>query len=305
MNETRIIEILTNSGFEKVQVSGGSVIFQDPSCIFPAFDAVLDYAWIVCLTLTAIIIFGWGILYIRNGSVNTSNLFKNSKSLFLILMVLSVVKPAVDFIYQKDLFSSQCDMKSVELSKIEELLEQRDKQFSNSEMLFPGFDLNDLPNLPGSPDVGQNDDLNDDEEVPVSVTFFRNRAGELMQHTGGSRSWRNNNPGNIRATAGLLYGANGVRDGFLVFPDVQTGLNAISRLFRGDNYNSLTLAQAMQRYAPSADHNNPHRYAQHISKATGIPVSKKIKDLSDADLRRVALSIRTFEGWDVGTERKL
>ena len=301
MNETRIIEILTNSGFEKVEIVADSIIFQDPSCILPAFDSLLNFAWIVCLTLTAIILFGWGLLYIRTGNANVNTLFKNAKSLFLVLAVFSVVKPTIDFIYRKDLFASHCDMKSVSLSKIEELLEERDRTFSNAEMLFPGFDANNpLNSGSGS---GRNDDLN--IEQPVSVTVFRNQAGELMRHIGGSRAWRNNSPGNIRASSGLLYGANGIRDGFLVFPDAQTGLNAIVKLFRGDNYISLTLADAMQRYAPSADNNNPDSYAKHISNMTGISITKKIKDLSDTDLRKIALAIQKIEGWDIGTEEKM
>ena len=315
MDPTRIVEILTNSGLVDVRVDEKFIYFLDPSCIFPAFDIVLHYAWIVCLVLTAMILFGWGVLYIKNG-VKLDSLFKNVKSLLLIFGVLSVVIPIINFISNNNLFGQMCEKKQVSLSSVQELLAQRDKHFSNSNMnsFFDDFTVIDsgviLP--PSDSDyfgtenttgTGQNDELNTNS--PSNVTVFRNRNGELYKHTNGSRSWRNNNPGNMRASSGLIHGANGISDGFLVFPDVETGLNAISKLFKSKNYISLTLAGAMQRYAPSADNNNPERYAKNISQRTGISVNAKIKDLSDSELKKIALAIQQIECWNVGIEEKL
>ncbi len=311
MDPIKIVAILTNSGFEKVKVADGFVYFQDPSCIFPAFDSILNVAWIVCLVLTVAILFGWGLLYIKNG-VKLDSLFKNAKSLLLIFGVLSVVKPIVSFVYGNNLFAQQCDMKKVSLSSVQELLAMREKNFSNMDILFESFTVIDsgvlLPDTEYGPTentrgTGENDELN--ANTPQNVTIFRNRNGELYKHSAGSRSWRNNNPGNIRASSGLILGANGIRDGFLVFSDAETGLNAIVKLFKGKNYISLTLAGAMQRYAPSSDGNNPDNYARNISNKTGIPITAKIQDLSDADLLKIARAIQQIEVWNVGIEEKM
>jgi hypothetical protein len=221
----------------------------------------------------------------------------------------------VNALYGDNLFGQICETKKVSLSAVNDLLNMREKKLHNKHnVLFEDFDVIDSGiQISGGiqpislnyhqSGTGENDELN--ANTFSNVTIFRNQNGDLMQHINGSRSWRNNSPGNIRSSSGLLYGANGIRDGFLVFPDAETGLNAISKLFKGKNYISLTLAGAMQRYAPSADNNNPDRYAKNISKKTGISIAANIKDLSDSDLTKIARAIQEIEGWDVGVENKM
>lgn len=144
MNETTILNLLTNSGFEKVRVEGDFVYFQDPSCIFPAFDTLLDYAWIVIIVLTGIMLFGWAVLYIKNG-VKIDTLFNNAKTVILILCTLSVVKPIVNFVYGDNLFEKQCDQKRVSLAEVNELLDMRNKYFGKSDqaILYESFNVVD------------------------------------------------------------------------------------------------------------------------------------------------------------------
>ncbi len=135
---------LTNSGLEKVRIENGFIYFSDPSCILSAFDTLLEYVWIAVLVLTAFMLFGWAVLYIKNGT-NINTVFNNAKSLILVFCVLSAVKPIVNFVYGDDLFGRQCETKHVSYDKIQELLDLRNKKFSQSDeaLLYESFDVID------------------------------------------------------------------------------------------------------------------------------------------------------------------
>lgn len=132
MDKTTIINLLENSGLKSVSIDDDFIYFQDPSCIFPAFDTILHYAWIVIMVFTGIMLFGWAVLYIKNG-VKINTLFNNAKTLILILCVLSLVKPIVNVVYGDNLFAQQCEIKQVSVYEIQELLDMRNKKFSESD----------------------------------------------------------------------------------------------------------------------------------------------------------------------------
>lgn len=132
MDKANVINILTNSGIDVVGMDDNFVFFKDPGCIFPAFDTIFHYAWIIILIFTAILLFAWGVFYIRKG-FNFESLYKNTKSLLLILLIFSAVKPIVDVIYGDNLFAQQCEIKQVPMSQIQELLDLRNKKFSKSD----------------------------------------------------------------------------------------------------------------------------------------------------------------------------
>ena len=144
MDKITLLNLLKNSGIENVKIDKNFVYFTDPNCIFPAFDKLFYYAWIAAMVFVIFILFGWAVLYIKNG-VKISSFFSNIKTLFLVLMVFALVKPSVDFIYGKNLFASQCDIQKVSLSAVNELLEQRNKNFAKSDeaMLYETFDVID------------------------------------------------------------------------------------------------------------------------------------------------------------------
>lgn len=132
METANIVNLLKNSGLNHVSISDGFVIFQDPGCILPAFDTVLEVAWVVVLILLGIMLFGWGMLYIRNG-VKLESLFENAKSIILILAVLAVVKPIVNVVYGNDLFGQQCEMKQVSLNEVQKLLKLREQKLGKND----------------------------------------------------------------------------------------------------------------------------------------------------------------------------
>ena len=136
--------LLENSGLRNVTVNNGVIEFDDPSCIYAAFDKILDIAWIVILVLTAFMLMGWAVLYIKNG-VKINELFNNAKTVILILCVLSVVKPIVNAVYGDNLFARGCSRKQASIETVEELLELRNKNLPNGAEgeLYEIFDMTD------------------------------------------------------------------------------------------------------------------------------------------------------------------
>jgi len=144
MNATTIKTLLTNAGLKVINIDDEFISFVDPSCIFTAFDTVLDYAWIVIVILTGIMLFGWAVLYIFKG-VKLDSIFNNAKSLFLIFAVLALVKPIVNVVYGDDLFAKQCEIKQVSRAQVDELLNMRKQNLSKSDeyLLHETFDVID------------------------------------------------------------------------------------------------------------------------------------------------------------------
>jgi hypothetical protein len=125
----------------------------------------------------------------------------------------------------------------------------------------------------------------------------------------GTISWRARNPGNIRS--GEKYGAypgkkaNTKSAGsFAVFPDEQTGFEAIKAVLKG--YGNVTVAKAMSKYAPAGDGaNDPDAYARSVAKDMGVPVTTSVQDLDDAQMETFAEAIKKVEGWKEGTTHAL
>lgn len=128
--------------------------------------------------------------------------------------------------------------------------------------------------------------------------------GSGFIRTGGSRTWRNMNPGAIRnGEFAREYGSCGSAGGFAVFPTEEHGMRALLGLLRSDKYAPLTIAAAIYKYAPPRDNNNTRDYQRKMLQITGISLKKRMCQLTAADLERVALAIRTIEGWKSGESK--
>ena len=95
----------------------------------------------------------------------------------------------------------------------------------------------------------------------------------VTKHEGyyeGSRSHRNNNPGNIKGGSYAdRHGAIGVDDGgFAIFSDPAAGRDALENLlFNTETYPTLTVEDAIARYAPAADNNDVDAYINSVVSA--------------------------------------
>lgn len=101
----------------------------------------------------------------------------------------------------------------------------------------------------------------------------------IQQYEGwypGSKAYRNNNPGNIRAVDGS----------FLVFPTYEKGFaylkDYVTRACTGKHkayQPTYTISQFFGVYAPTLDRNDPDKYAQFVADKIKLPITTQIKDL--------------------------
>ncbi|MFU2075783.1 integrating conjugative element protein [Gallibacterium anatis] len=135
------------------------------------------------------------------------------------------------------------------------------------------------------------------------ATVYRTADGKFVRREGGSLAWRNNNPGNIKmGDFAKSMGAIGVGPGgFAIFPDEATGERAIHALLKTDSYNNLSIAKAMERYAPPKE-NDTELYIRQITKATGLDRNTSMSSLSDEQRAQFVKAIRKHEGWITGKE---
>ncbi|MBQ6012256.1 MAG: hypothetical protein IJL23_04010, partial [Alphaproteobacteria bacterium] len=62
MDIAKIVLLLKNAGLQNIKVGNGIIEFDDPACIYTAFDNILEFGWIVIVFFTAIMLFGWAVL---------------------------------------------------------------------------------------------------------------------------------------------------------------------------------------------------------------------------------------------------
>lgn len=99
--------------------------------------------------------------------------------------------------------------------------------------------------------------------------------GALIERTG-NINWRAHNPGNIRPIPANINGPGVIgsmdtdNGKFLVFDSYESGRKALYRqLFEAKSYKNLTISQALQRYAPAKDKNDPVAYAKAVIAVAG------------------------------------
>lgn len=139
------------------------------------------------------------------------------------------------------------------------------------------------------------------EQNGKSVVYVCGNGNKIVRN-GGTRAWRNNNPGNLRYYAfAKNNGAIGEAGNFAVFPDEQTGMQALYKLLQSDSYRNLTIANALKRY----DRSNWRAYTNKLTRLTGLTANTKLSSLNQTQLDAVAQTIRRLEGWVPGSEQKI
>lgn len=117
----------------------------------------------------------------------------------------------------------------------------------------------------------------------------------------GNIAYRNNNPGNLRS-----WGSYPVVDGYVKFPDAETGWNALRKQVELNISRGLSLNEFFRGgkgyggYAPAADSNNPDRYAATVASWLGISPDVPLSSALGADgSNPFAPSDPTAEGADL------
>ncbi len=133
-----------------------------------------------------------------------------------------------------------------------------------------------------------------------SVTYIM-ADGTTEERSGGALAWRTNNPGAMRISDfAIRNGAIGEHRGMAVFANRESGRAAQIALLKTSTYQNRTLADAMKRYAPREDGNNPDSYAAYLARAIGVPLHTYLRDMTDAQLAKMADGIERKEGTRTG-----
>jgi hypothetical protein len=113
-----------------------------------------------------------------------------------------------------------------------------------------------------------------------------------------SRSYRNNNPGNLRyGKFAAIRGAVDDGDGYAKWTVAIRGTVAMMELLALPTYRDLSLADAIARYAPSGDNNKPREYAAYVAHRAGVPLEMKLAEMDPFQVLRVVEAMVRFEGW--------
>ena len=144
-------------------------------------------------------------------------------------------------------------------------------------------------------------------EQPVTNQMKRTyyyKDGSYLTKENGTVAWRNNNEGNLRPGS-LSSSRIGVdKKNFAVFATPEDGHNAKKYLlFSSSSYKDLTLKDAIKKYAPASDNNNPDSYANFIMR-NGKVENKAMRKYSSDEQERIMSSMKIQEGYKAGTETR-
>lgn len=144
-------------------------------------------------------------------------------------------------------------------------------------------------------------------EQPVTNQMKRTyyyKDGSYLTKENGTVAWRNNNEGNLRPGS-LSSSRIGVdKKNFAVFATPEDGRNAKKYLlFSSSSYKDLTLKDAIKKYAPASDNNNPDSYANFIMR-NGKVENKAMRKYTSDEQERIMSSMKIQEGYKAGTETR-
>jgi hypothetical protein len=142
-----------------------------------------------------------------------------------------------------------------------------------------------------------------DGKSKFTVLYF-DEQGNITIRSGGSRAWRCNNPGNLIASRystgksrrSIGKAGDGVNE-YAVYPDYETGHEALIVMLKGGVYSPLTLRVAIKRY----DGTNP-KYINEIVAITHLDPERTLKSLNPKEFESFWKAIEKVEKWEIGRE---
>ena len=142
-----------------------------------------------------------------------------------------------------------------------------------------------------------------DPASKFTVQYFDEQENMTIR-SGGSRAWRCNNPGNLhqsRYSMGVKRRAIGfagdTEDKYAVYPDKETGHEALVVMLRGSVYSPMTLRAALRYYEPKKKD-----YIDIVAKRTGLNPERTIKSLNNNEFESFWKAIEFVEDWTEGEE---
>jgi hypothetical protein len=132
-------------------------------------------------------------------------------------------------------------------------------------------------------------------------TVYISRPDNSLEiRTGGSLAWRNNNPGNLRSEQAEIGQNNSTRGGLAIFENPEAGSTAQNSLVFGPAYRNLTIAQAINKYAPASE-NDTEAYISDVERRAGLDRATVLNTLNGGQRADILGAIRAHEGVTPGT----
>jgi hypothetical protein len=132
-------------------------------------------------------------------------------------------------------------------------------------------------------------------------TDVRKEDGTVERREG-TRAWRNNNPGNIEyGDFAKKNGAVGTDGRFAVFPSYEQGREAKKKLlWETRGYSGLTIAGAINRYAPPSE-NDTGAYVNSVASSIGVGPDTPMAELNDSQKEVMLDAMERVEGFKTGS----
>ena len=142
------------------------------------------------------------------------------------------------------------------------------------------------------------------EPGPKNTVIYTDEDGNRVEFSGGDRTWRNQNPGNlVPGNVSRRNGQIGVAGGFAIFPNYETGHKALIDSLKS-SHGEKDLVQMIRVYAPKHE-NKTAVYLRFLRKKTGVKDNRKIKDFSPAQFEKLWKAVEQMEGRKPGKMRVL
>jgi hypothetical protein len=128
------------------------------------------------------------------------------------------------------------------------------------------------------------------------------------KRSGGTISWRTNNPGNVmygdfaKSHGAIGFAKSGDGEPVAIMPTLDHGIKMQMALWRRPMYNNGTIDQGMRKWATgvgSKKETSP--YTIDLAKAAGVSINTRVADLSDAQLKNMVQAQSRWEGFKPGT----
>jgi hypothetical protein len=128
------------------------------------------------------------------------------------------------------------------------------------------------------------------------------------KRSGGTISWRTNNPGNVMygnfaKSHGALGSAKAAdTEPVAIMPTLDHGWKMQMALWRRPMYNNGTIDQGCRKWAGGVGaKKETSQYTIDLARAAGADIHTKVSDLSDAQLKNMVKKQSKWEGFKVGT----
>ncbi|MDR3608830.1 MAG: DUF3892 domain-containing protein [Oligoflexia bacterium] len=142
------------------------------------------------------------------------------------------------------------------------------------------------------------------EPGPGKSVIYTDSNGNQWRFDGGSRAWRNQNPGDlVSGKVSKRNGAIGAAGGFAVFPDYDDGHAALLDSLKNEHGNQ-DIPSSMKSYAPKFE-NETEAYIAFVRKKTGVKGDKKVRGFSATEFEKLWRAIEQMEGWGKKHEGKI